>query len=79
MVSDKAVEYLRLKGYITMLKGNEEYELVQKKALELEVQEKSSPRLFYLMITYACQLRCTYCFEHAARSALRHHRSEGRT
>jgi uncharacterized protein len=40
-------------------------------ALQRQARDIRRSPLFYLMMTYACQLRCTYCFEHDVRGRFR--------
>jgi uncharacterized protein len=73
-LSAQATEYLLDRGYLTTLDPQAERVHARAEAQLREAQEFARPRKFYLMPTYACQLRCTYCFEHEVRS---HGRREG--
>ena len=70
-LSDRSISYLKSRGYLTIQSDAAEDRMAQKFALSLETKEARRTPLFYLMMTYECQLRCTYCFEHDTRARLR--------
>jgi uncharacterized protein len=68
---DRSISYLKSRGYLTIHDDAAEDRMAQKFALSLESKEARRTPLFYLMMTYECQLRCPYCFEHDTRARLR--------
>jgi hypothetical protein len=77
-LSDQALSYLASRGYLTRLDDDAETRSALDLALSLEHQEACLAPIFYLMTTYSCQLRCTYCFEHETRSRFRREGSADR-
>ncbi len=63
-----SVNYLTERGYITTLDEQAELKYAESIMYSLEANELNRHPTFYLMPTYDCQLRCTYCFEHGTRN-----------
>jgi uncharacterized protein len=60
--SDKTIETLKERGYLTELSVEEEESLFTKFATALHKQAKRMPGYLF-MPTYDCNLRCPYCFQ----------------
>ena len=60
-VSPTTIELLKKRGYLTEKSFDEEKTRV--KELAEVIQRKSKGASFYFVITYDCNLRCSYCYE----------------
>lgn len=62
-LSEKIVQALQKRGYITDKNEEEEYAYVARIANALHQKSKQLLTSFALVITYNCNFRCPYCFE----------------
>lgn len=62
LLSDKTIENLVHRGYMTTLGKEEEKELVTKIAKEIHDKEIGNYNVHFL-VTYNCNFRCVYCYE----------------
>jgi uncharacterized protein len=60
--------YLVKKGYLTNLTPPEEQHLVAQITSELHKQAKQDPPSYVFTLSYACNLSCSYCFQHSTRT-----------
>ncbi|MBI2567900.1 MAG: radical SAM protein [Candidatus Schekmanbacteria bacterium] len=61
--SDRTIETLRKRGYLTELSVDEEQRLFARLAHKLHALGKARRPTYVFMPTYDCNLRCTYCFQ----------------
>jgi len=61
--SDRTIETLKRRGYLTALTAEEEESFYSKIASQLHFKGVHRPPGFILMPTYQCNLRCPYCFQ----------------
>ena len=59
--------YLEQRGYLTQKSAREEEEQIKTVAEASHRRNTLLPPKIYLMPTYECNLRCSYCFEHPVR------------
>jgi uncharacterized protein len=65
--SAQAADYLEQRGYLTQKTSSEEEQRITEVAEAGHRHADSLAPKIYLMPTYECNLRCTYCFEHPIR------------
>lgn len=61
--SDKTIEILKKRGYLTEKSVDDERAFFQKMASKLHSQIQRSMPGYIVMPTYQCNLRCPYCFQ----------------
>lgn len=67
---DAGIKYLVFRGYLTDRNAGDEVCHAKSIAEKYETYELQRRPIFYLMITYDCQLACDYCFERDIRNQL---------
>lgn len=61
--SNKTIEALKRRGYLTALTVEEEESFYSKLAAQVHFRAAARPPGFVVMPTYQCNLRCPYCFQ----------------
>ena len=62
--SEETIEALQKRGYLTEKTQEEEYAYVARMANLLHKKEFLTERHYVWVVTYDCNFRCPYCFEH---------------
>ncbi|MEM8533297.1 MAG: radical SAM protein [Chloroflexota bacterium] len=65
--SDQAIAVLKQRGYLTEMGREEEHLFFQKLANKLHTYQQQRGIGYIFMLTYDCNLRCSYCFQDCVR------------
>ena len=73
------VKHLQIRGYLTSKTEQEEVELICKMSKVIHEKNKNNRTKFFIIPSYNCQLRCTYCFERETQNRGKKERWLGKT